>query len=177
MSYIAKSVLMISIQIVPDPNVGWHFKSCFRMFHRFIPQCFSHSSINTFYPRALLLITVLSNFRFVHISKKNYFHIFPTSGDVGFVHIVQTVRRSLHVHLFHVFKLIYIFQLVHIDHILTFENLTPVYLLSPKTCVIFSPEMFCASFVKELCRVISLKGEVFFSSKFEEFSIGMNIPQ
>ena len=77
MSSIAKSVLMILIQIVPDPNVGSHFKSCFRMFHRFIPKCFSNSSINTFYPRALLLITVLSIFRFVHISKKNYFSHFP----------------------------------------------------------------------------------------------------
>ena len=126
------------------------------MFHRFIPQCFSNSSINTFYPRALLLITVLSIFRFVHISKKIIFHIFPTSGAVGFVHIVQTFRRPLQIHLFHLFKLIFIFQLVHIDHILTFENLTRVYLLSPRTFVIFSPEMFCASFVKDLCRVISV---------------------
>ena len=149
MSSIAKSVLMILIQIVPDPNVGSDFKSCFRMFHRFIPKCFSNSSINTFYPRALLLITVLSIFRFVHISKKIIFHIFPTSGDVGFVHIVQTLQ-------IHLFKLIFIFQLVHIDHIFTFENLTRVYLLSPRTFVIFSPEMFCASFVKDLCRVISV---------------------
>ena len=126
------------------------------MFHRFIPQCFSNSSINTFYPRALLLITVLSIFRFVHISKKIIFHNFPTSGAVGFVHIVQTFRRPLQIHFFHLFKLIFIFQLVHIDHILTFENLTRVYLLSPRTFVIFSPEMFCASFVKDLCRVISV---------------------
>ena len=126
------------------------------MLHRFIPKCFSNSSINTFYPRALLLITVLSIFRFVHISKKIIFHIFPTSGAVGFVHIVQTFRRPLQIHLFHLFKLIFIFQLVHIDHILTFENLTRVYLLSPMTCVIFSPEMLCASFVKDLCRVISV---------------------
>ena len=123
------------------------------MFHRFIPLCVSYSSINTFSPHALLLITVLSIFRFVHSNKKI---IFPKSGDAGSVHIVQTVRQSLHVHLVHLFKLIYIFQLVHIDHILAFENLTPVYLLSPKTCVIFSPKMFCASFVKDLCRVISV---------------------
>ena len=89
-------------------------------------------------------------------AKKIIFHIFPTSGAVGFVHIVQTFRRPLQIHLFHLFKLIFIFQLVHIDHILTFENLTRVYLLSPRTFVIFSPEMFCASFVKDLCRVISV---------------------
>ena len=126
------------------------------MFHRFVPRCVSYSSINTFCPRALLLITVLSIFRFVHISKKIIFHIFPTSGAVGFVHIVQNFRRPLQIHLFHLFKLIFIFQLVHIDHILTFENLTRVYLLSPRTFVIFSPEMLCASFVKDLCRVISV---------------------
>ena len=124
-----------------------------------VSECFTGSSpsvfptfqLTPFYPRALLLITVLSIFRFVHISK-NFFHIFPTSGDVVFVHIVQILQ----IHLFHLFKLIFIFQLVHIDHILTFENLTRVYLLSPRTFVIFSPEMFCASFVKDLCRVISV---------------------